>query len=84
MDWPVCVSEVIYYSWGTGQRIEHFSLWLGANPLQHVDKMVVEAGEWSALLYRDVHPVPYTLQRSILIASEHGRVSKQPPGSHHT
>lgn len=62
------------------QGVDHLPLGLGADPLQHVDEVLVEAGEGGPLVCGEVHPVPHTLKRGLIVASEHGRVGQQPPG----
>ena len=76
--------EVVYDCGAALQGVDHLPLGLGADPLQHVDEVLVEAGEGDPLVCGEVHPVPHTLKRGLIVASKHGRVGQQPPACHHT
>lgn len=84
----ICVVEVVYDCGAALQGVEHLPLGLGADPLQHVDEVLVEAGEGGPLVCGEVcgevHPVPHTLKRGFIVASEYGWVGQQPLGCHHT
>ena len=67
-----------------GQHVEGAAQTAGQQPLQHVDEVVVEAGEGRAGVGGQPEPVADAAERCAGGAVEQGRVVQQALGGHHT